>query len=524
MAKRRGTSGLGWWALAGLLVGLAGLGASQLVAELFSVRETPLESAFDAVAGLTPGSFAQATAEFLATLVEPTLVLLMATLMGLAFVAGGALWRGARWAALVVWGLLALGDAALGVALQGWGITQVLPGVTALVVWAGLMALLDPSLRRYEREAEQAEAGVATGGRPARRSVLRLFAAVCAAALAGGGAARALERRRSAVDESRKLLRIPGATRPRVPGQALVDVEGVTPWQTPNREFRVASTGLRTPTVEASSWRLRIHGLVTTPLEISYDDLLDLGLVESWATVASVRDEVGGASLGNAWWSGVPTRALLERAGVWKTADAVRQVSADGWSCATPLQALTDERPAMLAVAMNGEALPLEHGFPVRTLVPGLYTETGDCRWVVEWEVTRFADVRAQEDAPAWSRRAPVRLGSRIDVPASGSRVEAGTVALAGVAWQPGVGVSRVQYSLDGGPWRDALVAQPGTPETWAQWRAEARLAPGDHDLRVRAVNRFGEVQTSVERDPLPNGVTGWHTVAFRAEAPDGQD
>ncbi len=501
-------------------MGLAGLGASQLVAELFSVRETPLESAFDAVGGLTPGTFAQATVEFLATLLEPALVVLLGALIGLGFVLGGVLWRGTRWAALLVWGLLAVADAALAVGLRGWGTTQVLPGVTALVVWLLLMALLAPRLRRSEREGERVAAGTAPASRPARRSVVRGFVAVCATAVAGGGAAWALERRRAAVDESRRLLRIPGATRPRVPKSALVGIEGVTPWQTPNSDFHVTSTALRIPTLGASSWRLRIHGLVATPVELTYDDLLDLGLVESWTTIASVRDEVGGASVGNAWWSGVPTRVLLERAGVSSAADAVRQVSADGWSCTTPISVLTDDRPAMLAVAMNGEVLPLEHGFPVRTIVPGIYAETGDCRWVVEWEVTRFADVAEQESAPAWNRRAPVRLSSRIDVPASGSGVEAGSVDVAGMAWDPGVGVAAVQYSLDGGAWQEAFVAEPGTPDAWVQWRGRIRVEAGEHELRVRAVSARGEVQTSVQRDPLPSGVTGWHAVTFRAEEP----
>lgn len=518
-----------WWALAGVLTGLAGLLVSQLVSELLSVKDTPLLAVVGFVAQLRPGVLAQATAEFLITLARPLVLVLAAALVIGLFALGGLLWRRSPWAGLPLWGALAGAALAAGFATNGLSWVQLLPVVAALVTWLSLMAWLATRIRGHERRlarfradepdatTEQERAGLA---RSRRHVVLGMSTAVVIALTSGTGSVL-LERRRAAVRGSRRLLRIPGVSRPRTPPGAALSLEGLTPWQTPNDVFHRTTYGLRTPTVEVSAWRLRIHGLVRTPLVLTYDQLLARGLDESWVTTVDVTNEVGGDRIGNAWWSGVLTRTLLAEAGVLDSADAVLQTAVDGWSCLTPLETLTDRRDALLAVAMNGEALPLEHGFPVRSVVPGVYDHVGTCRWVVDWEVTRSDRATSWASEQGYAEDAPIRPGSRIDLPGAGGTVEAGEVALGGMAWHPCVGVEGVEFAVDGGRWRQAEVSSPSTDQTWVQWGGRVPLEPGPHAVRVRAINRRGDVQTAVRRDPLPSGVSGLHEVEFEVAEPD---
>ena len=206
------------------------------------------------------------------------------------------------------------------------------------------------------------------------------------------GVGRVVGTGRRHVEETRRLLRLSGVTEPKIPQGARIGLEGIGPWQTPNDDFYLIHTAIVVPTIEPRDWRLRIHGMVDHELELTYDDLLARRRTEAWITLNCVSNEVGGDLIGNAWWSGVRVADLLRLAGVQDGADAVLQTSEDGWTCGTPLSALTDDRNAMLAVAMNGEPLPIDHGFPVRTIVPGLYGYVSACKWVVDMEVTRFAD------------------------------------------------------------------------------------------------------------------------------------
>jgi Oxidoreductase molybdopterin binding domain len=240
-------------------------------------------------------------------------------------------------------------------------------------------------------------------------------------------------------------------------------------------------------------------------------------LTEAWVTLNCVSNAVGGSLIGNAWWSGVRTADLLKEAGVLPGADAVLQTSDDGWTCGTPVAALTDDRNAMLAVAMNGQALPIEHGFPVRTLVPGLYGFVSACKWVVDWEVTSFSEFSAFWTSRGWSEQAPVKIASRIDVPDNGTEVHGGSVRAGGMAWHQHTGISGVQVSLDGGAWQPAEIGDADLVDSWVQWTATLDVDEGDHVLRVRAIGADGEVQTGVEADVVPDGATGWHSVEFSA-------
>jgi DMSO/TMAO reductase YedYZ molybdopterin-dependent catalytic subunit len=302
-----------------------------------------------------------------------------------------------------------------------------------------------------------------------------------------------------------------------VPAGAELDVPGTAPWRVPNDSFYRIDTALVVPAVDPGTWRLRIHGMVDKPLTLTFRDLLDRTLTQDWVTICCVSNPVGGDLIGNAFWSGVKVSELLAEAGVHPDADAVKQTSKDGWTCGTPVQALTDGRNAMLAVAMNGQPLPVEHGFPVRMIVPGLYGFVSATKWVVDLEVTRFDRFSAYWTQRGWSAHGPVKTESRIEVPGDGGDVKAGSVRVGGHAWAQHTGIAKVEYRLDGEPWRVAELGRVPGNDTWVQWAGTVDVPPGGHTLVVRATDRSGYTQTAVRRDVVPDGATGWHTVRFSA-------
>jgi DMSO/TMAO reductase YedYZ molybdopterin-dependent catalytic subunit len=318
-----------------------------------------------------------------------------------------------------------------------------------------------------------------------------------------------------AVQTAREALRLPRASQPApaVPVGAELDIEGLARVVTPNAAFYRIDTAIVPPQLAASDWSLRIHGLVEREVTLTWDELVALPLEESFTTLACVSNEVGGDLIGTALWLGYPLRELLARAAPTAQADMVLSRSVDGFTASTPLEALTDERNAILAVGMNGEPLPIEHGFPARMVVPGLYGYVSATKWVTELEVTRFDAATAYWTDRGWSERGPVKLESRIDVPRSRTSVAEGETVIAGVAWQQHVGVTGVEVQVDDGPWRPATLATAISDDTWVQWSIPWTAAPGQHRLRCRATNAEGETQTPEETGVVPDGATGWHTV-----------
>jgi DMSO/TMAO reductase YedYZ molybdopterin-dependent catalytic subunit len=354
----------------------------------------------------------------------------------------------------------------------------------------------------------------ARGPAPDRRALLLGAAAVAGIAAAGGLVARSFGELAAAA--SRAGVRLPRAGRPApaVPAGVTVGVEGVTPYLTDNRTFYRVDTALRVPDVPVEGWRLRVHGMVERELSLTYDDLLARELVERRITLTCVSNPIGGDYLGNALWLGVPVHELLAEAGVRPGADAVRSRSADDFTAGTPLAVLTDPtRGALVAVGMNGEPLPLAHGFPARMVTPGLYGYVSATKWLVELEVTRFADFEAYWTTRGYAAEAPVKTSSRIDVPRSFAQVDAGRVPVAGVAWSQARGVTAVEVRVDRGGWQRAELGAEDNVDTWRQWVWQWDATPGNHLLEVRATDADGTTQTGVRAPVAPDGSTGWHSV-----------
>jgi DMSO/TMAO reductase YedYZ molybdopterin-dependent catalytic subunit len=352
-----------------------------------------------------------------------------------------------------------------------------------------------------------------------RRMFLRVTAIAGASALVIGVGARALiNATASSISAVRTALNLPAPrTTVTIPTGAELDIPGISPLFTPNADFYRVDTALTVPSVDPDTWRLVIDGMVEQRVELTFDDLVGMGLDEYAITLTCVSNEVGGELLGNATWLGVPIRDVLKLAGPKAGADMVLSRSVDGFTAGTPLESLTDDGlDAILAVGMNGEPLPLEHGFPVRMVVPGLYGYVSATKWLSELKVTTFDADEAYWTPRGYSAKAPIKFSSRLDTPNTGEAIPAGRTPLAGVAWAQTVGIDRVEVSIDDGQWQPATLSTPINDDTWVQWFVDWDATIGTHYVAVRAVDKNGDVQIE-ERAPIaPDGSTGWQRTLIR--------
>jgi DMSO/TMAO reductase YedYZ molybdopterin-dependent catalytic subunit len=295
-----------------------------------------------------------------------------------------------------------------------------------------------------------------------------------------------------------------------VPAEATVD--SVTPFITPNADFYRIDTALSFPRISLSSWKVDIHGLVDKPLTLTYNDLLNRPQVERVVTLCCVSNEVGGEYISTATFQGVMLADLLNEAGVKTGAEQVFSTSLDGWTCGFPVSVALDGRDAMIALGMNGEALPLEHGFPARLVVPGLYGYVSATKWLRDIELTTWDAAEGFWVPRGWSRDAPVKTQSRIDVPRSGEQVVAGAAKIAGIAWAQHRGIAKVEVRIDDGAWQEARLGTDVTDDAWRQWVLDWDAKPGKYTIQVRATDKNGDTQTADTAPPDPDGATGYHT------------
>ena len=321
---------------------------------------------------------------------------------------------------------------------------------------------------------------------------------------------------RSSVAQAQAALRVPAPARPgpALPPGTDFRLPGLSSFITPNKSFYRVDTAIVLPEVAPASWSLRIHGMVGQEMVLSFRELLRRPLTEDYITLCCVSNPVGGPYVGNARWLGVSLASLLRQAGIRAGADQLLCTSADGFTSGTPVQTVMDGRDAMLAVAMNGSALPVAHGFPVRMVVPGLYGYVSACKWITDIEVTTFAANHAYWTVRGWDQQAPIKTESRIDVPNGSSPLKPGRIAVAGVAWAQHKGIAAVQARVDNGPWHQARLAAVPDLDTWRQWVWEWDAAPGRHIIQVRATDKTGYTQTPVLAPPEPNGATGYPAVS----------
>ncbi len=494
------------------------LAAGELLGRILPGAAPPLVALGDAVIRVAPVGLRDAGIEAFGTADKPILLAAIAAVVAAAAALVGLRARTRpRSAAALVVGLslvpllavvLRTGRGSIGALL-----TTAAMALTGILLLRALLGLrlrtprAQPTPRPDESEAAWS-----------RRVFLLRAGAVLAATTTAGTLVRWLDERVD-IDAIRGLRRLQAPVR-LAPGDvaaASLDVQGISPLITPNNAFYRIDTALVVPRVDPATWALEIRGGVERPLSFTYDDLLAMPQYEADVTLQCVSNEVGGNLVGNARWQGVLLRDLLERAGVRAGADQVVGRSVDGFTAGFPTSVALDGRAAMVALGMNGEPLPQLHGFPARLVVPGLYGYVSATKWLSSIELTTLAGFDGFWIPRGWSKLAPVKMSSRIDVPQNLSRVPAGRTVLAGVAWSPGTGIDRVEVRVDEGPWVEADLGGELSEDTWRQWRATADLPRGEHVLSVRATDRAAAVQDPQRRPPRPDGATGHHSIVVLA-------
>ncbi|MFI9387935.1 molybdopterin-dependent oxidoreductase [Kutzneria sp. NPDC052558] len=404
---------------------------------------------------------------------------------------------------------------AFAVVLGGLGVVAVCfrPNLTPVAVVAPLASLVAgvAVFRWLHRLARVEDVDV---GR--RRFLLGSLATVAGIGVAGVAGRLLVGRVDVESSRAKVTAMLAGQRLPQIPGGTDFARDGTPTFLTPNAEFYRVDTALSVPQLRAEHWTLRVHGLVDRELNLTFADIMAMELVTRTITMTCVSNEVGGPYVSTANFTGVLLRDLLSRAGVRPEADQILSSSVDGYSAGSPVASVLDPgRDAMLAVGMNGQALPPEHGFPARLVVPGIYGYASATKWLKDIELTTFAAKQQYWVPRGYSPRAPIKTESRIDVPRGLQALPSGKVTVAGVAWAQTRGIAKVELQMDGGPWQEADLAVSVNNETWRMWRKVYDLKPGTHTVISRATDSTGYAQTRDRVGPIPDGATGWHTIVF---------
>lgn len=507
-------------AAAGVAAAFAAIAASELVAGLLPGVGSLFVAVGDRVIELAPGQLVTFAINTFGSANRTVLFVAMAVTVALAGAVVGVL------AARRFWSTVILGYGAFAILAAAAGLSDAqIPAVGAIALSAvaaasGVVVLRmlltvagAPATSPAGEGAAAASDPSARGGWTRRAFLGAVGGVVAAAAVAGATSRLLLERTGQELTSLSTALPRPRREAPPPPPDLSEDVPGLSPLHTPNEDFYRIDTAFSIPRLEAADHRLRVTGMVARPLELTYDDILERVDREVDVTLSCVSNEVGDDLVGTARWLGFPLSGLLEEAEADEAADQVVGRAVDGWTAGFPTEVVHDGRDALVVVGMNGEPLPAVHGFPVRLVIAGLYGYISDTKWLTEIEMTTWDAYDGYWVPRGWAKEGPIKTQSRIDVPRHGTRLEAGRVAVAGVAWAGIRGIERVEVRVDDGPFQEAELSEALAEATWRQWVFRWDAEPGEHVLTVRATDGTGEPQTAERSPPEPDGATGHHMV-----------
>ncbi len=490
-------------ALVGIVSVGAGVAVAHLLAAITGPEASPLVGVGSAFIDLTPTWLKEFAVAKFGTADKPILLGSIGIVLLAISALAGVLARRARIAGCIAVALVGVIAAVAALSRPESSPIDALPSLAGSVIAALTMAFLT-----------RAPAPAVDGTGPARRTVLLGSLAVAGGALAVGVVGNVLGGSLRNVDAARAAVKLPTPAEPVPPLPAVdVKVDGVSPFRISNSDFYRVDTALVVPAVNPDDWTLSVGGMVDRPYSLNYAELLAMPMIERDLTLTCVSNEVGGQYVGNAVWLGVRLKDVLAKAGVSRSADQLFSRSVDGWTASTPMAAALDERDAIIAVAMNGEPLPAEHGFPARMVIPGLYGFVSATKWLTSLEATTYSAQQAYWTQRGWATDAPIRTMTRVEVPKPLSTVKAGAIAIAGTAWAQHRGIERVEVQVDDEPWGQARLGAVPSVDTWRQWWIPWNAKPGRHTIRARATDATGKTQPDARLTPFPSGAQGWHEV-----------
>ncbi len=522
--------------LAGVVAALAAVGVGHGIAGLLNPVASPIIAVGSTLIDAAPTPAKEFAVRQFGTADKPILISSIGVvLLVFAAVLGLIAWRHQR---IALVGISLLGVAGIAAAVARGSLFDGLPSLIAGAV--GVLALLwmttkgrgssTPNVSTAQATARNPKApdltaaDIAGRSRPAavsRRGLMFAMGITTAVAAVGGVGGIALGRLREAGSAARRAMGLPAPASAAVPipAKAMIDVPGVSPFITPTDQFYRVDVALVTPRVDASTWSLTIDGMVDKPLTLTYDELLQMPMIERNITLTCVSNEVGGPYVSTTRWLGVPFAEILKRVGVQPGVEQVYSYSSDsGYTCSTPIQAVSDGRDAMIVVGMNGEVIPDEHGFPARMLVPGLFGFVSATKWLERIEFTTYAKRSAYWTDRKWAIDAPILTQAKIEVPQSLDTLAKDKPVIAGVAWAQHRGIEKVEIRIDNGDWKQTKLADDAGIDLWRQWSYVYDGPAGSHSAQVRATDLNGETQPEARTKVFPSGARGWHQIQFISE------
>ncbi|SEP53163.1 molybdopterin-dependent oxidoreductase [Amycolatopsis saalfeldensis] len=497
--------------LCGVLALLAALAAGHLVAGFISINASPYLAVGNGAIDLTPVQLKDFAVRTFGTYDKVVLLGGMAAVMVVVSALAGVVSARSRWPGVVIVALFGL--------VGGFAVYE-RPDLKTVALLAPLASLLvGVTVFVVLHRLAPRKNAVAAGEGASRRSFLLGGAGVLVGAGVFGGAGQLISGTRDATASRAAVGTLkPAVAAPPIPADADFAKLGTPSFVTPNAQFYRVDTALSVPQVRTEDWSLRIHGMVDREMRYSFGDIRNRPLTERTITMTCVSNEVGGTYVSTSDFIGVDLADLLAEAGVRPGAEQLFCTSVDGWTSGTPVAAAVDRsRGAMLAIGMNREPLPLEHGFPARLVTPGLYGYVSATKWVVDIEVTTWKARQAYWLKRSWSEQAPIKTESRIDTPKGFDTVPSGEVRLSGIAWAQFRGIERVEIKVDNDGWQPVMLSTEVNVNTWRMWWAQITVKPGTHQVFVRATDKTGYTQTDARAGTVPNGATGWHSTTFIA-------
>ncbi|MGW4485661.1 molybdopterin-dependent oxidoreductase [Amycolatopsis sp. NPDC004368] len=498
-------------ALCGVLALLAALAAGHFVAGFITVNASPYLAVGNGAIDLTPVGLKDFAVRTFGTYDKVVLLGGMAVVMLVVAAAAGVVSRRSPWPGVAVFTVFGLFGGFAVHQRPDLGPVALLAPAASLVTGVGVFLVL-------HRIAPRKQQAAAAEGASRRSFLLGSAGALVGAGVLGGAGQLVSGTRDATASRAAIGALVPAKSAPAIPADADFAKLGTPTFLTPNAKFYRVDTALSVPQLRAEDWSLRIHGMVEREISYRYPDIRERPLVERTITMTCVSNEVGGDYVSTSNFIGVDLADLLAEAGVRPGAEQLFCTSVDGWTSGTPVAAALDRgRGAMLAIGMNREPLPPEHGFPARLVTPGLYGYVSATKWVVDIEVTTWRARQAYWLRRGWGEQAPIKTESRIDTPKGFDTVPAGAVRLAGIAWSQHNGIARVEIKVDGGAWQPVTLSTEVNVNTWRMWWTQIAVEPGTHQVFVRATDKTGYTQTDARTGTVPDGATGWHSTTFIA-------
>jgi DMSO/TMAO reductase YedYZ molybdopterin-dependent catalytic subunit len=357
-------------------------------------------------------------------------------------------------------------------------------------------------------------AGTGEPTQPARRSFLVRAGVTALVLTAGGWGLGRLLGGRTASEEAGQPLDTAAAPDPfPAPPDRIDPVPGTRAELTSTDDFYRIDINSLPPVIQQDTWQLETTGLFRNPRSLTIAELMAYPSLTQAITLSCISNRIGGDLIGTSYWSGARLRDVLEDLALQPEAGALYLEAQDGFYETVVAEDMMDER-TLLVYAMNGETLPVEHGYPLRIYIPNRYGMKQP-KWIVRMEAIEAWRPGYWVER-GWSREARPQIVSVIDTVAT-SLASEGIVPVGGIAWAGARGISRVEVRVDDGPWEEAALRTPPLSGlTWVQWRYEWPATNGRHTFTVRAEDGNGERQVEPVSGVRPDGATGFHSVTAR--------